>query len=193
MSLYEMDNRLLEWINHNRIRAFDNYFIWITDTAYIVAILVALVVLFFGVKKRSTSLKTKGWQLVICLCINSMVVNILKYTINRDRPFEHNHAIEKLSTGGSPSFPSGHTADAFVIAVLLSFLFSRRWVLLLSVWCWAILVAYSRMSLGVHYPSDVLGSMLLGLIVAIAVYFFIYKNKKNDALHTLCEKNNEKE
>jgi undecaprenyl-diphosphatase len=100
------------------------------------------------------------------------VITILKHLVNRVRPFKVDKLIEKLSAGGSPSFPSGHTADAFLIAISLTLLFPKhKWSLAL-VWIWAIVVAYSRMALGVHYPSDVLGSMVIGGLIAVIVNSF---------------------
>ncbi|MHB1179669.1 MAG: phosphatase PAP2 family protein, partial [Daejeonella sp.] len=139
-----------------------------------------VLILLFGIVKKNTDFKVKGWQLVLALICNSVVVNILKYSIHRERPFVNNHFIEKLSTGGSPSFPSGHTADAFLIAVSVSLLFTRQKWWLLLVWLWALAVAYSRIVLGVHYPSDVLGSLFIGTAIAIIVHNYFKKIKAND-------------
>lgn len=180
MSLFELDRRVLEWINHNRFEPLDNVFIWITDTAYLVALLIALLILIIGFRNKDVVQKWKGWQLLFAFAINSVIVNILKYTVNRERPFVHDNLIEKLSTGGSPSFPSGHTADAFVIAVYFSLLYPRKWWAQFLIWLWAIAVAYSRMVLGVHYPSDVLGSMFVGTIIAILLHRYFKKRKKDE-------------
>lgn len=179
MSLYQYDLQLLEWINHNRIKFLDQFFIFITDTAFLAAALIVIIVLLYGIAKKNAVLKVKGWQLVIALVTNSVIVNIIKYAVNRERPFIHNQLIEKLSTGGSPSFPSGHTSDAFMIAFSVSLLFARQKCWLLLIWVWALLVAYSRIVLGVHYPSDVLGSILIGMLIAFIVNYYFKKKKAN--------------
>jgi undecaprenyl-diphosphatase len=183
MSLFELDRHVLEWINHNRFKPLDNIFIWITDTAYMTALLMALIVLMVGFLRKDAVLKRKGWQVLFAFALNSILINVLKYLVNRERPYKHDNLIEKLSTGGSPSFPSGHTADAFLIAVFFSLLFPNKWQVLFPIWLWAIAVAYSRIALGVHYPSDVLGSMFIGALVAILFYNYFKKRKATNSLN----------
>lgn len=107
--------------------------------------------------------------------LSSIIVTILKHAVDRLRPFDAYPYIQQLSGGGSPSFPSGHTADAFVAAVALGLLFPKRQVIV-PVIIWAIAVAYSRIYLGVHYPTDVLGGMLVGSLSAIIVFKLFARN-----------------
>lgn len=94
----------------------------------------------------------------------------LKYAIDRPRPYEqypgyiHNVAMES-----SPSFPSAHTALAFSVATSLTLHFPK-WYVAVPSYLWAAGVGYSRMNLGVHYPSDVLAGALLGAGSAYATY-----------------------
>ncbi|MDP4284381.1 MAG: phosphatase PAP2 family protein [Bacteroidota bacterium] len=169
MSLFEYDQHLLELINHNRIRSLDYFFILITNTTYLVALLVPGFILLYSYLKKDLSLKIKAWQIVASLAFNSIIITILKYTINRQRPFVIDKYIEKLSTGGSPSFPSGHTSDAFLIATCMTILFNKNKWLLFLIWIWAFVVAYTRLALGVHYPSDVIGAIIIGMSNAIIV------------------------
>lgn len=176
MFLFYFDIKTLEWINHNRIRALDQYLIFVTNAAYLTAALITIFVIAFAFFRKSRELKIKGWQLLFAFVLNSVVITILKHLVNRVRPFKVDKLIEKLSAGGSPSFPSGHTADAFLIAFSLTLLFPKQKWWLLFVWIWAIIVAYSRLALGVHYPSDVLGSMVIGGLIAMIVNSF-FKRK----------------
>jgi membrane-associated phospholipid phosphatase len=98
------------------------------------------------------------------LIIAALTSFTLKNTFTRERPFVVYPDIEKLSEAGSSSFPSGHTLETFAIATALSLLIPKKKVII-PVFCWAILVAYSRMTLGVHYPSDVLGGIMIGMII----------------------------
>ena len=70
-----------------------------------------------------------------------------------------------LSLHRSHSFPSGHAARAFLIATIASGL-GPSW-LAIALWIWAPLVALARVAMGVHYLSDIVAGMLLGILVAL--------------------------
>ena len=87
---------------------------------------------------------------------------LLKSSIRRDRPCETQLAVYKrISPSDRFSFPSGHTAAAVVIATLISYFFP---IMTLPAFSWALLVGFSRIFLGVHYPTDVLASLFIGLL-----------------------------
>ncbi|MFP3464274.1 phosphatase PAP2 family protein [Leifsonia sp. SIMBA_070] len=92
-----------------------------------------------------------------------LCVQLLKLTVGRARPSEI------LVHADAGSFPSGHTANAATMVVVLGILFPRVWVWCLGV-AWAILMAVSRTYLGAHWISDTIGGLLLGAGVTIIVW-----------------------
>jgi len=173
------DIAILQAIFENRIPGFDSTFIFITNTAAAIAFGVPGILLIVSFIRKNPELRQSALRILISVALSAIVANILKYTIDLPRPYEIYPFIEKLSVGGSPSFPSGHTADAFAFAVAAGQI-HRKWYILLPGLIWASLVGYSRMSLGVHFPSDVLAGAIIGVACAFG-YISFSKSKQPKA------------
>ena len=85
----------------------------------------------------------------------------MKYAIARPRPSDLGVPPE-----AEPSFPSAHTANAFAFATTLSS-YHRKFTIVL--FAWAILVGFSRLYLGLHYFTDIIGGAILGIVVSLVV------------------------
>lgn len=112
----------------------------------------------------------KEYRKVGILCLVALVLTaivgevILKNFIGRLRPFNEVPTMQLLITKPlSYSFPSGHTASSFAAAFIIS---SQIKKLAIPVYALAMTIAFSRMYLFVHYPSDIIGGILLGIICA---------------------------
>ncbi|GAB3584419.1 hypothetical protein GCM10027406_30740 [Leifsonia lichenia] len=90
-------------------------------------------------------------------------VQLLKHTVGRARPTE---ILVQSDTG---SFPSGHTANAATMVVVLAIIFPRVWVWVAGA-AWAVLMAVSRTYLGAHWLSDTIGGLLLGAAIAVIAW-----------------------
>lgn len=156
-----IDIRLLREINLNRNIHLDNTFKGFTNSAGPVAYGAPVVLFGVSLIKHDKQLKEKSLYIGASVLSSAIVSNIFKYSVNRTRPFVTYPDIQKVTSGGSPSFPSGHTSDAFSLATSLTIAYPK-WYIIVPAYGWASAVAYSRMDLGVHYPSDVLAGAIIG-------------------------------
>lgn len=156
-----VDIDILRKINLERNRAADPVVKFISDSASPVSISLPIMMYSVGLVAKDSTIKSKALYMAASVVGASLLSTSLKYIINRDRPFVSYIDIEKLDSGGSPSFPSGHTSTAFSTATSLSIAYPK-WYVIAPSYLWASAVGYSRMHLGVHYPSDVLVGAFVG-------------------------------
>ncbi|OQP45471.1 hypothetical protein A4H97_32525 [Niastella yeongjuensis] len=141
----------------------------ISNTTNYISMLVPVTVLVTGITRNDKVTINKGLYMAESLAASSLVTLGLKYTFKRNRPFADHPFIVPASNGGSPSFPSGHTSEAFTTATSLTMAYPK-WYVAVPAYAWAASVGYSRMYLGVHYPSDVLAGAIVGTGSAWLMY-----------------------
>lgn len=167
------DIDLLRQINVNRNKNIDGAFLFTTNSVTPVTIATPVLITGIGLLKHDSLLIRNGLYIGASILVAGGISTVLKYGIKRERPFYTYPEIEKLTSAGSPSFPSGHTSDAFSVATSLSLAFPK-WYVIAPAFVWAGAMGYSRMHLGVHYPSDVLAGALIGAGSAYACHKLNY-------------------
>jgi undecaprenyl-diphosphatase len=173
--LYSIDVAVFRWINEGWSNPlFDQFFSFITDTRHFYWIIVPLIIYWL------IWCKAKGRWLVLSLFIgvllsDQIASHVLKYMMERIRPC---NALDGVLTPNGPSssfsFPSSHASNMGSSMFLLSMAF-KPWTPLFVII--ALLVGLSRVYLGLHYPSDVLGGYTLGLLLGYMVWRGVEKLK----------------
>lgn len=100
-----------------------------------------------------------GLKLALIQLVVTLVVQIIKAKVARVRPYDAIQGIKPVKTERDFSFPSGHTAAAFTTALVMTSAIPGIGLISLTL---AGLIGYSRVYLGVHYPSDVLAGLIIG-------------------------------
>ncbi|HEX3024391.1 MAG TPA: phosphatase PAP2 family protein, partial [Chitinophagaceae bacterium] len=107
-------------------------------------------------------LEIKSYEIAGSLVVTAAITEGLKIIYNRARPYEtYPDIIHPDSYETGHSFPSAHTSLAFSTATSLM-LTTKKWYIAVPAYAWATSVAYSRMYLGQHYPSDVIAGAVVG-------------------------------
>jgi len=111
--------------------------------------------------------------IILLIVCSDQFAGILKHTIQRLRPSNEPGLAQLVhvffSKGGQFGFVSAHAANTFAFATFSSLLFKNSRYSLF-IFPWAMIIAYSRIYLGVHYPGDVLGGAILGICVGTGIY-----------------------
>ncbi len=170
------DIDILKNINLHRNTNLDNTFKGVSFSVYPMSAIVPIAAICTGFIKKDSVIKEKGLYIGASALLSLGVEFALKYSMNRNRPYQTYPFIQNVVSENSPSFPSGHTSAAFATATSLSLSYSK-WYIIVPSYLWACSVAYSRLDLGVHYPSDVLGGAIVGAGSAYLCY------KANQWLH----------
>ncbi len=169
--IYAIDANATHWINSwsGYSRLFDHLMVWVS--------LLGVPLLVFAVacqwwarhdrKQTRHILLAAGFSFLIGLALNQLILLF----VQRVRPYDGGITSLLISPSGDPSFPSDHATASFVIAATFLIHQFRGAVGFLAA---AILISVSRIYLGTHYVSDVVGGALTG-ILAVGIVWWTYR------------------
>jgi len=170
-----VDINLLKLININRNKNLDGTAILISESVAPLCFGILALMYLKGSLQKDKTLKRNALITGSSFVVAVGSGYVIKELVKRQRPYLAYSELELYGpTESGYSFPSNHTSSSFSTATSLSILYPK-WYVIVPAYTWASSVAYSRMHISVHYPSDVLAGATLGAGSAWACY---YLNKK---------------
>jgi undecaprenyl-diphosphatase len=132
------------------------------------------ILIFLGIRYKRKFLVILLFIILAVTLADQISVQFFKNTVQRLRPC-HEPALQGMvhlfdgECGGKYGFVSSHATNSFNIALLSLMFIKKRWYTI-SIIMWALIIGYSRIYLGVHYPGDVICGSLVGAIVGWSIY-----------------------
>ena len=158
------DLSILKTLNAGHMPCWDATMRGVSFSVYPVMPATAGGIWLHGCINKDPVMKRNGFKSAFTMGLAIGISTGLKYAVNRTRPFAEypNDIVQRDPDVGPYSFPSGHTTAAFATATAASLTY-RKWYVTVPAYAYAAMVGYSRMRLGVHYPTDVLSGALIGI------------------------------
>ncbi len=172
------DNELFTIINSCHSPAADTLMWWISDqwiwTPLYLLITVAVIRRFGPARGTAVIIAT----VAVVILTDYTCASVIRPLVSRMRPSNPDNPLSAVVhlvreyRGGPYGFPSCHAANTMAFAVFNSLIFKNRYITV-GLITWSLLVAYSRIYMGVHYPADILGGQAVGALIAIGAYMSI--------------------
>lgn len=169
------DNNIVVAINNCHSPFMDNAIIVITDFWFFVAVVCCVFAYAFRQMSPSGGVIFYMLLLVAVGCSDYLCASIIRPAVQQLRPSNPDNPVHSMLhiadgyIGGRYGFPSCHAANSFAIAIFTSLWFRKGWIAAVMT-CWALSECYTRLYLGVHYPSDIIGGTVTGSLIAYIVY-----------------------
>lgn len=170
-------------INHAHTEFWDHV-MWLYSEMTIWIPLALLVIVTIVYKKNYVEYLLILLSIVIVFCAcDQLSSHIIKPLIARPRPTHYPAIMEHVRTlygytGGKYGFISAHAANSFGFAMFTALLFRNKFYTII-IFLWATVIAYSRVYLGVHFFSDVVGGMITGILIGYLIYnLYLFLRKR---------------
>jgi len=159
-----VDTQVFRWINHGQNPERNGFFEYLDLSSLPTFAAVPIGFLVVGAIAENPSTAFVGSMSAVGQITAFGITTALKETFSRPRPFETLPDVlvkHRWSAHGN-SFPSGHASQAFSIATVIALKYERA-SMTIPLFLWATSVGIGRIYLGLHYPSDVVGGMIVGI------------------------------
>jgi membrane-associated phospholipid phosphatase len=169
-SLQRLDVHILEGLEPSRTPVQTDIAVFIAKANNYVNAGIPASLLVAGLIRNDAPMKQNALYIASSTAVSYLLDYAIKKLVKRPRPFLTNAHLRPVYRPGEYSFPSGHSSSSFAAVTALSRAYSK-WYVIAPSYLWAASVGYSRMYLGVHYPTDVVSGALLGVGSAFSMGF----------------------
>ena len=168
--LQQLDDRIMIDLANNRTPEQTGFFMFISKNLMYGNVGVPVGLLVGGIISNDKEMRQNSLYVASSTLLSYGFTTLIKQIVKRPRPFVQNISITPVYRPGGYSFPSGHSSSSFATATALSVAYPK-WYVIAPAYLWAGATGYSRMYLGVHYPSDVATGAVLGAGSALPLLF----------------------
>lgn len=172
-TLIQLDKELFMWLNSYHTHFWDVIMMVFTRKEFWIPFYLVLIFQIYKAKGNEALWWIIGAFVLIFLC-DQISTQLFKNVIQRFRP-SHDPTLQGMVNlvhgykGGKYGFVSSHATNSFGVALFTSLLFRNK-LYSIFIFTWSLLIIYTRIYLGVHFPGDVIGGMMLGLVLGYFVY-----------------------
>ncbi len=151
-------------------QVLDMLMVLITKVGVAVPVIYLLYLWFSGRQGEERFLNRRLALVAVVACVVAFIIDyFLGLAWYRNRPFVDHQVVLLVKHAANSSFPSNHAAGAFAIAISVWASSRRRWAGFF-LFLWAIVIGFSRIFVGVHYPTDVMAGFVVALVSTFIAY-----------------------
>lgn len=177
---YEFEMKIMEWFYQIGSKFLDIVFYLFSQLGGSLVLIALIGIIYWCIDKEKG--ERIGFAVLTSICING----IIKTLVSFKRPFQYegkehlqklqNSKLSDSATGSS--FPSGHSQNTGALYTSIGIHFHKKWIWIIVAMLF-VLVPISRLYLGVHFPSDVIIGLLIGIVIAVSFYYLLKYAKVN--------------
>jgi membrane-associated phospholipid phosphatase len=175
--LLQLDYFIFQLINQVFTNSFFDWVMPLLRNKYFWVPVYVFFFAFFVVNFKWKGIAIIAFTLLTLVLSDQISASVIKPLVNRTRPCGDQHFKETtrilVQCGSGKSFPSSHATNHFAFSFFLIMMFHRsiKWILPFAL-IWAFSVSYAQVYVGVHFPLDIIGGAILGIIIGVWIGIF---------------------